>query len=257
MIAALRGGETRLQQLFADDLRAHPGRLTALDLHMERPETFAEAARLVQARFGGKLDALVNNAGYGLFGALEDLTEPQLRHQMEVNFFGPALLTRALLPALRAARGRVINLSSVAGRHSFHFYTAYNASKFALEGLSEAMHYELKPFGVQVGLIEPGGFKTDFAGRSLIVGETSFSAASPYRARSEALDHFLKTATPRLGDPSRVARLLVRSIERRRLPVRQPIGTDSHFMMFMGWLVPTRLRMWLVDRVFRLVVFRD
>lgn len=256
VIAALRGGEARLEKVFAQEMRQYPGKLVALDLHMETPETFEAAARLVNERFGGKLDALVNNAGYGLFGTLEDINSQQLRHQMEVNFFGPAALTRALLPALRAARGRVINLSSIAGRYAFPLYTAYNASKYALEGLTEAMHFELKPFGVQVGLIEPGGFRTDFSTRSLVFGETSFSPASPYRARGEAMQHFLSVSSPRLGNPIRVAKLIVRSVERSHLPVRQAIGTDAKFMLIFGWLVPQRLRFWLIDRVFKLVIFR-
>jgi NAD(P)-dependent dehydrogenase (short-subunit alcohol dehydrogenase family) len=257
VIAALRGGESRLEKIFRQELREHPGKLIALDLHMEKPETFDSAARLVANRFGGKLDVLVNNAGYGLFGTLEDFSEPQLRHQMEVNFFGPAFLTRALLPALRSARGRVINISSVAGRHSFPGYAAYNASKFSLEGLCEAMHYDLKPHGVQVALIEPGGFKTDFTTRSQLFGEGAFLPSSPYRARNEALSHFLATSSDRLGNPARVAKLIVCFAEKRRLPLRRRIGADSWFMLFFAWVVPARLRMAMLDRVFRLVIFKD
>jgi NAD(P)-dependent dehydrogenase (short-subunit alcohol dehydrogenase family) len=257
VIAALRGGESRLDKVFAQELKTYPGKLVALDLHMEKPETFGEAVRLVTERFGGKLDVLVNNAGYGLFGSLEDFSEAQLRNQMEVNFFGPALLTRALLPSLRAARGRVLNVSSVCGRHAFPRYSAYCASKYALEGLTEALHYDLKPFGVQVALIEPGSFKTDFSVRSRIFGEHAYSAASPYRARNEAINHFLSSSTRFLGDPMRVARLITRFAEKRRIPVRRPIGSDSRFMNLLAWLVPQRLRMWVLDQAFRLVVFRD
>lgn len=258
VIAALRGGELRLEKVFAAEQRTYPDRLVALDLHLERPETFSSVAKIIDDRFGGRLDVLINNAGFGLYGALETLTDAQLRHQMEVNFFGQAGLTRALLPALRAARGRVICVSSVCGRFGFPLYTAYNASKFALEGLFEAMHYELKPFGVQVCLVEPGGFKTEFSTRSLLWGEMAFAPASPYRERSEALSHLLSASSKRLGDPMRVARLLARYAERwRTLPLRRPIGVDSWAMWLAGKLLPTRLRMALLDFAFRKIVFKD
>jgi NAD(P)-dependent dehydrogenase (short-subunit alcohol dehydrogenase family) len=255
VVAAIRGGQSRLETVFAAELKRYPERLIAVDLHMEKPETFAVAGRLVDERLGGKLDALVNNAGYGLFGAIEDVGEEQLRHQMEVNFFGPALLTRALLPALRAARGRVINVSSVCGRHGFPFYAPYTASKFALEGLMESMYFDLRPFGVQVSLIEPGGFRTDFATRSRMFGQGSLAPSSAYRERGEAFSHFLATSGRRLGDPARVARLIVRSVERRRLPLRRPIGADSWLMALLGWLLPQGVRLRLLDVVFRLAVF--
>jgi len=223
VVAALRGGQERLEKIFAEELRIYPGKLLALDVHMERAETFELATRLVAERLGGKLDVLINNAGYGLFGALEDLSPDQLRHQMEVNFFGPTFLTRALLPALRSARGRVINLSSVAGRHSFPCYAAYNASKFALEGFSEAMRYDLMPHGVQVALVEPGGFKTDFSTRSQVFGATAFASDSANRSRNEAIRHFIATSSKRLGNPARVARLLVKLVEKRRIHLRYPI----------------------------------
>jgi NAD(P)-dependent dehydrogenase (short-subunit alcohol dehydrogenase family) len=258
VIAALRGGPLRLEKVFASEIRAYPDRLIGLDLHLDRPETFDAAVRLVQERFSGKLDALINNAGFGLFGALEDLTDAQLRQQLEVNFFGQAGLTRALLPALRAARGRVICVSSVCGRFGFPFYTAYNASKYALEGLIEAMHFELRPFGVQVCLVEPGAFATEFGTRSRLWGERSFAPASLYHERSEALDHYVSGSSKRLGNPMRVARLLACYATRwRRLPLRRPIGPDSWAMWLAGRLLPTRLRLAVIDFAFKRVVFRD
>ena len=257
MIAALRGGSVRATALFAEELQRHPTRLIPLDLHMEKPETFETARRILDERLGGKLDALVNNAGYGLFGSLEDLSEAQLRHQMEVNFFGPALLTRALLPALRKARGRVINVSSIAGLHAFPLYTAYHASKFALEGLTEALVYELKPHGVQVALIEPGGFSTEFAKGSRVFGATSFAPSSHYLQRSEALSHFLTSNVKRLGNPERVSRLIVKSVERRWLPLRMMIGIDAWAMRTLGWLTPGWFKLGVIDRMFRFMIFKD
>jgi NAD(P)-dependent dehydrogenase (short-subunit alcohol dehydrogenase family) len=146
----------------------------------------------------------------------------------------------------------------VAGRHGFPLYTAYNASKFALEGLIEAMHYELKPFGVLVCLVEPGAFKTEFNTRSRLWGDHAFAPASPYRARSEAMSHFLTAPAKPQADPMRVARLLARYVDRgRRLPLRRPIGADSWMMWLLARVMPTRLRVGLVDWVFRRMVFKD
>lgn len=116
----------------------------------------------------GRIDVLLNNAGYGTLGALEFAPEEVIRQQMEVNFFGVIAVTRAVLPAMRAQRsGVIINVSSMGGRLVFPFSTLYHASKFAIEGLTESLQYELNPLGIRTKLIEPGGYKTDFVGRSL------------------------------------------------------------------------------------------
>jgi short-subunit dehydrogenase len=250
----LRGGDARLNSLFFRELQAYPGRLFALDLHLEQAESFENASRMVSERFEGKVDVLINNAGYGLFGSSEDQSLEQIRHQFEVNVFGPMALTRALLPAIRAARGRILCVSSIAGLVSYPLYSAYSASKFALEGWAEGLAYDLRPFGVQVSLVEPGGFKTDFSTRSLVFGET---LQSPYSKRTQGLKRFLTQVNPRLGNPMRVAKLLVRLSEKRRIPLRVRVGADAHFMVLLGHVLPLRLRMLLLERVFGLAVFRD
>lgn len=254
VIAALRGGRTRLVEHFEAELQAYPDRLIALDLHLEKPESIQLASQLVTEKFGGKLDVLINNAGYGLFGATEDQTLEQIRHQFEVGFFGPIALTQALLPALRASRGRVICMSSVAGLYSYPLYGMYSASKFALEGWAESLHYDLRPLGVQVSLVEPGGFKTDFSTRSRIFGAKSNDPHSPYAQRSQALDRFLTHASPRLGNPLRVAKVLIRLTEKSRIPLRTTVGPDAKFMVVLGRLLPEGLRLWLVDRAFRFIL---
>jgi NAD(P)-dependent dehydrogenase (short-subunit alcohol dehydrogenase family) len=116
----------------------------------------------------GKIDVLVNNAGYGALGALEASTEEQVRQQFEVNFFGLIEVTKAILPGMRQNRsGVIINVSSVGGRVTFPFSSLYHATKFAVEGLTESLQYELNPLGISLKIIEPGGYKTEFAGRSM------------------------------------------------------------------------------------------
>jgi NAD(P)-dependent dehydrogenase (short-subunit alcohol dehydrogenase family) len=116
----------------------------------------------------GSIDVLVNNAGYGAMGALEAATEQQIKQQFDVNLFGLIAVTQAVLPGMREHKtGIIINVSSVGGRLTFPFSSLYHATKFALEGLTESMQYELNPLGINLKIVEPGGYKTEFAGRSM------------------------------------------------------------------------------------------
>ncbi|BAY50226.1 short-chain dehydrogenase/reductase SDR (plasmid) [Scytonema sp. HK-05] len=120
----------------------------------------------------GRIDVLVNNAGYGLMGAVEEVSDQQIRDQFETNFFGLLNVTRAIIPTFKKqGSGHILNLSSAGGRITLPTMGLYHASKFAVEGLSETLAQELKPFGIKVTIIEPGGFDTDFANRSLITAE--------------------------------------------------------------------------------------
>lgn len=254
VIAALRGGEERLAKVYSQKER-DSGLLTAIDLHMERPESFDAVPKLIEERFDGRLDVLINNAGYGLLGPAEDQSEEKVRHQLEVNTIAPMLLTQRLLPALRAAKGRIINISSVVGRVSFPFYALYSASKFALEGYSEGLSAELEPFGVQVGLVEPGGFATEFS-PTAAQATALVPAGSPYEARSKAINRFLmEKASKMVGDPRVVARRLFKLCLRRRLPLRTLVGKDAKLMVFLRWLLPDRLRMWIVRRAIGKMMF--
>ncbi|GAA1616837.1 SDR family oxidoreductase [Actinoplanes couchii] len=146
--------------------------LTRLDntlvtrLDVEDPTTITAAVRAGLDRFG-RLDALVNNAGYGAYGPLEATPMAKIRRQFEVNVFGLLATTQAVLPYLREQRsGVIVNVSSIGGRLTFPFGTPYHGAKFAVEGISEALWYELGTVGVRVKLVEPGGIRTDFGGRS-------------------------------------------------------------------------------------------
>jgi NAD(P)-dependent dehydrogenase (short-subunit alcohol dehydrogenase family) len=256
VIAAMRGGRARLESLFPEELRRHSGRLHAVELHLEKPDSFAEVTRTLEQNFDGKLDVLVNNAGYGLFGPLEDMTEDQLRLQMEVNFFGPVLLARRLIPLLRRSKGRIINISSIAGMFTVPFYGPYCASKFALEAMSEAMHYELRSQGIEVTLIEPGGFRTEFMSAK-VFSEKSLQPASLYHGPVQRLRWLLEKSTPRLGNPARVARLIVRRCEQERVPLRTLIGTDAWGMRLLQRLLPDSWRVGLIGAVSRRLIFSN
>jgi len=118
----------------------------------------------------GSIDVLVNNAGYGAFGELESAPEEEIRKQFDVNFFGLIAVTQAVLPGMRENRsGVIINVSSVGGRLTFPYCSLYHATKFAVEGLTESLQYELNQFGIHLKIVEPGGYKTEFAGRSMSI----------------------------------------------------------------------------------------
>lgn len=160
VIATMRtpAPETELTQL--------PGTLvTRLDVQDPTSIQAAVAAGLAQF---GRIDALVNNAGYGAYGPLEVTPFEKIRRQFDVNVLGLLATTQALLPHFRAQRsGTIVNISSVGGRLAFPLGTLYHGTKFAVEGLSESLHYELAPLGIRVKVVEPGGINTDFGGRSL------------------------------------------------------------------------------------------
>lgn len=129
--------------------------------------SITSAVDLAVRQFGG-IDVLVNNAGYGTLGALEAAPDAVIRQQFDVNLFGLIEVTKAVLPGMRAQHtGMIINVSSVGGRMTFPFCTLYHATKFAVEGLTESLQYELNPLGIRLKIVEPGGYKTEFAGRSM------------------------------------------------------------------------------------------
>ncbi len=250
VIAGVRGGDSRLREILSKE--GASGNAWAVDLHLDKPETFALAARAVDERFGGQLDVLVNNAGYGLFGAIEDQSLEQIRRQFDVNTFGPVGLTQAVLPQLRAAKGRIINVSSAADFWTMPLYGTYCASKAALASMSEAMYYDLRPEGLQVGLLEPGGFRTNFIGTAKVLAEGSKS-----RTRVEALNRFFARVESRLVHPDRIARKLVSLCERKRLPLRNLVGSDAWLAGLMARLLPWPFRVRLQEWLYRKFVFGE
>jgi short-subunit dehydrogenase len=152
---------TNRKEIFETERMNYQNRLIEIDLDVTDKEQIEAAVNEVSVQ-GGNIDILINNAGYGLFGALEDLKEEEIRYQMEVNFFGTVNVTKAFLPMLRNTQGKIFNFSSVFGFMGWPLTSLYCASKYAVEGLSESLRGELAPHGVQVCLIEPGGYKTSF-----------------------------------------------------------------------------------------------
>jgi NAD(P)-dependent dehydrogenase (short-subunit alcohol dehydrogenase family) len=175
----------------------------------------------------GRIDVLVNNAGYGLFGAVEETAEDEARRVMETNFFGTLRLTRAVLPQLRRqGGGRIVNFSSLAGLIGIPGVGLYSAAKHAVEGLSESLALELAPLGIRLILVEPGGFRTDFAGRSMTVVRqplADYDTTPAGRTRS----NIARYSGHEPGDPAKAMAVLLQAVDAAEPPLRLVLGEDA------------------------------
>lgn len=207
------------------DLAARaPDRVLILPLDVTDPAAGEAAVAAAVARFGA-IDVLLNNAGYGTVGAVEETPEVELRAQMETNFFGAVAMIRAVLPGMRGRRaGAIVNMSSLGGQLSFGGFGAYSASKFALEGLSEALAQEVAPFGLKVLIVEPGAFRTDFAGGAL----RQMPELAAYRDIVGGTRDFARAMHgTQQGDPAKAARAIDEALCAASTPLRLQLGADA------------------------------
>jgi NAD(P)-dependent dehydrogenase (short-subunit alcohol dehydrogenase family) len=202
-----------------------PDRLLAQKLDVTVADDAATAVKAAIARFG-RIDVLINNAGYGIIGAVEETPEAEFRAQMDTNFFGALSVTKAALPYLRAQKsGAIVNVSSMGGQMSFAGASAYSASKFALEGLSEALALEVAPFGIKVIIVEPGALRTNFAASNAIKYMPVMDAYQDIVGTMRALVH--EHNGKQDGDPAKAARALDLALQADKPPLRLQVGTDS------------------------------
>ncbi len=228
------------------------GNLWILPYNVASETDRADITRCVTEICPNGLDCLINNAGYGLAGPLEALSETQIRQQFEVNFFAPLLLTQALLPSLRKAKGRVINISSVLGFTGMPMQSLYVASKFALEGLSESLHYELAAHGIQVALVEPGGFRTGFAD-SMDWAAGVMPDHPLYHQQFEGYRRFLRRVSTREKgkDPAQVAEVVLELASRATIPLRVRVGDDTQALYYIRRTLPQQIADAVLRRVSR------
>ena len=194
---------------------------TALTLTLDVTD-HAAVTRAVAAGFNrfGRIDVVINNAGYGLFGAVEEVSEQQARKQIETNFFGALWVTQAVLPIMRAQRsGRIIQISSIGGIVAFGGIGLYNASKWALEGLSQSLSQEVAAFGIKVTLVEPGAFGTDWGTKSAVHAQPN-SAYQPLRDAMAAASA-RQSAT---GDPKATGDVMLELVDMKEPPLRLMLG---------------------------------
>ncbi len=215
----------RKPEVLNDLVAKYPDTARAVKLDVTKPEEVRAAIDTAVSEFG-RVDVLVNNAGYGLIGAIEEVTDEQFRHQFETNVFGAVDVMKAVLPQMREQKsGHILNLSSVGGFIAFPSSGYYTASKFALEAFSEALAAEAGHFGVKVTIVEPGAFRTDFNGRSLAIGENRL--AELYPSTDGFLGWLKDNDGKQPGDPRKAALAMIKAVESDNPPLRLPLGEDS------------------------------
>jgi len=197
--------------------------LEVLELDVDNDQTVQAAINKI-LKEKNRIDVLVNNAGYGLFGCLEDLSMEELKAQFETNFFGAVRVSQAVIPVMRKQKsGIIVNVSSVAGRIGFPVSPAYISSKFALEGLSESMRYELSPFGINIIIIEPGVIKTNFMSSV----KKSMKPDSVYKDITNKVIAGI-TMMAEMGTPAQeVARTIIKAIKSENPLPRYTVGNDA------------------------------
>lgn len=201
--------------------------VTALDVTDEASITAAVAEGL--DRFGA-IDALINNAGYGAYGPLEAFSMDRIRRQFDTNVIGLLATTKKVLPHMRAARsGTIVNISSIGGKMTFPLGTLYHGSKFAVEGLSEALHFELEPLGVRVKIVEPGMIKTDFGGRSFDFQNDD--SLTDYQDLVAKVFAGLAASGSSASEPSVVAEVIWRAVTDGTDQLRYTAGDDAAALM--------------------------
>jgi NAD(P)-dependent dehydrogenase (short-subunit alcohol dehydrogenase family) len=224
-IAALERGDrvaatARTLDSLSDLVDRFGERVLPLELDVtDRDAAFAAVARAHDVF--GRLDVVVNNAGYGLFGMLEEISEAQARAQIETNLFGAMWVTQAALPFLREqGSGHIIQVSSIGGITAFPGLSLYHASKWALEGMSQALAQEVAGFGIHVTLIEPGGFDTDWSGSSAVHAD----ALPAYEGLRDAITQARRTTLGKRGDPSATGKAVLDIVDAAEPPLRVFFG---------------------------------
>lgn len=224
-------------------------RMEILKLDVTKQEEIAAlASELMQRQT--PLHAVVNNAGFAMAGFVDDVSDAELRQQFDTNFFGAAAVTRAFIPQLRRQGfGHIVMVSSVSGRNGYPGVSCYAASKFALEGWTETLRYELAPLGIQVALVEPGSFDTNIWTRGAIHSAASLDAQSPNAARRQ---HLLAAMQARpgkgRGNPQDVANGIARILEDPHPTLRHVFGKDAKLLLAIRALLPWRVFEWIVMR---------
>lgn len=209
--------------------------------------------KIVSAAENKRIDALVNNAGYGLFGPLEDTSIEEIKAQFETNFFGVIRVTQRVLPVMRKQNsgGTIVNVSSVGGRIGVPVLSAYQSTKFALEGLSESMSYELEPFGIKVVIIEPGFIRTNIVNSSTSA-QKALDPKSPYFPLTQKVKNHFKSMMENASSsspPEEVAKVILQAITSKNPQLRYTVGNDAATII--------QARMNMPDKEFRKMVIQN
>jgi NAD(P)-dependent dehydrogenase (short-subunit alcohol dehydrogenase family) len=229
-----------------------PGELDVLELDVTQPASISAAVLAVgkltrEQGLDQGLDVLINNAGFGVLGPTSEISDAEMRRQYETNVFGLMNVTRAFLPGMRERRaGRIINVSSVGGRITLPYFGVYNSTKYAIESLSDALRYELRPFGIDVALIEPGVIRTHFEATAA-TGLGGF-ASTPYGPALANYERMSKAADRFASDPIVVARAIARAVSARRAAARYVAPRTTNVALWLSAILPTAVWDWAMRR---------
>lgn len=226
------------REIFSSEREKFQSQLVELDLDVTSSADLKSIEEYFRQR---PLDVLINNAGFAIFGPHEECSEEKLRKQFEVNVFGVFLLTQKLLPAIRRAKGHIINFSSAFGLMGFPLSSAYCATKFAIEGFSESLSYELQPFGVKVSLVEPGGYRTNFNNAAEWGMELS-----PHSIYNRQVENYTRlrqqlSARPNPQRPEEVVDGVIKIINSRNPKINYSFGKDALLVRVMKKIMPRSL----------------
>ncbi|MEP7237208.1 MAG: oxidoreductase [Ferruginibacter sp.] len=227
--ALQQGNQVAVTSRNTDDVKdivaQYPDAAFAIKLDVTNPAEVTAAVKQAQEKFG-RIDVLVNNAGIGYFGAIEESEEAEYRRMFEINFFGLAAVTNAVLPIMRAQRsGHIVNISSIGGLVAFPGVGFYNATKFAVTGYSEALAKETAALGIKVTVVAPSGFRTDWAGRS---ANNTKTVIDDYEATAHANQNTIRGYSGNQpGDPVRAAQAIIKAVESANPPVRLFLGAGA------------------------------
>ncbi len=245
---------TSKQQLLLDEVAKRGGRVTILKLDVTKPETIKKVIEEIKTSHQ-RIDAVINNAGFGLGGFFEDLTQEEIRQQMEVNFFGVQNVCREVIPLMRERKtGQIINISSIAGLTASPALSAYTASKWALEGFSEGLYHELLPFGIKLVLIEPGSYPTKIFTENAIYAKNFDNKQSPYYTLSQTLRSFvLRSKKTNHKDPEDIARLIEKIIQMNNPKLRYIPDFSSRVRVMLTHIMPPSF----YNYVFRRIIYQE
>jgi short-subunit dehydrogenase len=224
--------------------------LDTIFLDVTSKVSIASAVEAVeQLTVGRGLDVLVNNAGFGVLGPTSEISDEEMRRQYETNVFGLMNVTRAFIPKMRARRsGRIINVTSVGGQLTLPYFGVYNSTKYAVESLSDALRYELRPFGIDVVMIEPGVIRTNFEATAVANMDKLF-ADTPYTAALAKYEQMSKLADKFAANPIVIAKAINRAVKARRPWARYVAPRMNAVGIFFSHLLPTRIWDWAMRKV--------
>jgi NAD(P)-dependent dehydrogenase (short-subunit alcohol dehydrogenase family) len=215
----------RKPEQLSDLVQQYGDAIAPVQLDVTNPQDVQAAVETALSTYD-RIDVLVNNAGYGSMGAIEEVSDDDIKRQFDTNLFGAINMIRAVLPTLRDQRsGHILNISSVGGVVSFAGTGMYCATKFALEAVSEALAQEVKPLGIKVTIVEPGAFRTDFSGRSLVTPEHPIADYAETSGKFMQWNQEIDGKQP--GDPGKAAAAMIQVVESENPPLRLALGEDS------------------------------